>query len=89
MDAPDMNIVLNGHLNPVEVGSMIFVPCVRGRGGHGAHILVTKVNKKTFKGIECKRSYIPGMHWTVHKESVFTTLGENEKGLRLQKWHNI
>jgi len=88
MNAPEMNIVLGGENHPVGVGSMIFVPCVRGRGGHGAHILVTKVNKATFKGIECQRSYVPGMLWTVHKKSVFTTLGLNEKGLRVQKWHN-
>jgi hypothetical protein len=34
---------------------------------HCAQILITKVNRKTLKGIEIKNSYSPGTNWTVSK----------------------
>src|SRR4051794_16087526 len=38
----------------------------RGRGGHySVTVKVTKVNRKTFKGVEVPRSYKPGTEWTV------------------------
>lgn len=41
----------------------------RGRGGHvQVFAKVTKVNLKTFKAVECNRSYAPGTNWTVNIE---------------------
>ncbi len=61
---------VSGKVFEINVGMEIFVPC-RGRGGHGAWIDVTKVNKKTFKGVEQKGSYIQGTQWTVHKDATY------------------
>ena len=54
----------------ITVGMEIFVPC-RNRGGHGAWVEVTKVNKKSFKAVERKGSYTPGTQWSVHKDATY------------------
>lgn len=58
---------LNRSLLP---GDMVEFLCNgRGRGGHVRVLAkVTKVNRKTFKAVEWKRSYAPGTNWTVNIE---------------------
>lgn len=48
----------------IEVGTEVYIG-VRGRGGHGAYIEVTKINRKSIKGIERQGSYRPGTQWTI------------------------
>lgn len=61
---------IGGKQFEITVGMEIFVPC-RNRGGHGAWVEVSKVNKVSFKAIECKGSYTPHTKWTVHKDAVY------------------
>jgi hypothetical protein len=71
----------------ISVGTEVFVPC-RNRGGHGAWVEVTKVNKMSFKGIEQNGSYTPGTNWSVHKNAVFAVV-ERPKGKGWMKnWIN-
>lgn len=39
-----------------------------GHGHHDAYIVVTKINRKTFVGVERKGSSSPGSKWTVYKD---------------------
>ena len=81
---------IHGEQKEITIGSQIHLGIVKGRGGHGATIEITKVNKKTYKGIEVQGSYTPGTIWTVHKESQFYTAGRDETGKHYrQKWHNL
>lgn len=73
---------IHGRNFEIQVGSELFVPC-RGRGGHGAWMTVTKVNRATVKAIEDKGSYTPGTPWTVHKNSEFAIV-ERPEG---KAWH--
>ena len=86
MEVKDLSdcLQVNGHVMPVSVGSILFVGPFRNRGNHGAFVLITKVNNKTFKGVELKRSYTPGTKWTIHKESEFARVGKGEDGLMKQ-----
>lgn len=63
-------VSIQGKTFEITVGTEIFVPC-RGRGGHGAWVNVTKVNKKTFKAVEQKGSYIAGTEWNIHKDATY------------------
>jgi len=71
----------------IKVGSEVFVSC-RGRGGHGAWIEVTKVNKMSFKGVEMERSYKPGIKWSVHKNSTFAVVERPEGKGWIKHWIN-
>lgn len=48
----------------IEVGTEIYIG-VSGRGGHGAYIEVTKINRKSIKGVERQGSYRPGTQWVI------------------------
>jgi hypothetical protein len=71
----------------ITVGTEVFVPC-RNRGGHGAWVEVTKVNKMSFKGVEEKGSYTPGTNWSVHKDSVFAVVERPEGNAWMKHWIN-
>ena len=71
----------------ISVGTEVFVPC-RNRGGHGAWVEVTKVNKMSFKGIERKGSYTPGTNWSVHKNAVFAVVERPEGKAWMKNWIN-
>jgi hypothetical protein len=73
------------YVNNVNVGDELFVPC-RGRGGHGAHVIVTKVNNKSFKATERDMSYRPGILWTVSKGACFAIFKKD--GSRDKVWVN-
>jgi hypothetical protein len=53
------------HFNDLAVGDIVELLCPRGYGHHSALIRITKMNRKSFKGIELPRSYSPGTKWTV------------------------
>ncbi len=50
-------------MKTLAIGDIVFFPCVRGYGGHGATCEVTKINRKSVKAIEIKGSYRPGQPW--------------------------
>jgi len=52
----------------ITVGDKVSFTCNgSGRGGHcNVTVIVTKVNRKTFKATEYERSYRPGTKWNVH-----------------------
>lgn len=70
----------------VKIGDEVFI-FVRGRGGHGAYIVVEKVNKKTFSGTERQRSYQPGRVWRIHKDCSFAFVNYVNGYMRLE-WVN-
>ena len=72
-----------GKKHKISVGSEVFVP-VKGRGGHGAWVEVTTLNRKTFKGIERDGSYKPGTAWSVHVGACFAVV---ERGQNVRGWH--
>lgn len=83
-----MQIVdIHGTTHHLKIGSEIFIPNVRGRGGHGAFVLITKFNRKTFEAIERERSYNPGTEWRVHVNSTFSIVGY-KNDLRVDYWVN-
>jgi hypothetical protein len=49
----------------LKVGDIVLLLCPRGYGHHSAGIRITKMNRKTFKGIEIPHSYRPGVNWSV------------------------
>lgn len=52
-----------------------------GYGGHLAHILVDKVNRRSFSGVERKGSYKQGKRWHVHVDSSYAVNNVwNERG---------
>lgn len=80
-------ITVTGKKMQVMVGMEVFVPC-RNRGGHGAWVEVVKINKKTFKAVEKKGSYIPNTKWTVHKDSTFAIVERNANVGWVKHWVN-
>jgi hypothetical protein len=70
----------------ISTGMEIFVPC-RGRGGHGAYVEVTKLNKVTFNAIERKGSYTPGTTWKIHKDATYAIVTKPD-GLVHMNWIN-
>lgn len=79
-------LVVDGFDKEIEVGSVIFVGPFRNRGNHGAFILITKINKKSFKGVEVLQSYSPKTIWTVRKDSAYAKVGKTKEGLMNMKW---
>ena len=79
-----------GNTRTIEIGSEIFIPNIRGRGNHGAWVIVEKLNKKSFKGTERAGSYTPGTKWRVHVESCFAIVdrGPNIRGYH-KYWINV
>jgi len=71
----------------VKVGTELFVPC-KGRGGHGAFVIVERVLARTYRGIERERSYHPGTKWTVHHEAPFAICRYHADGRRWLDWRN-
>lgn len=72
-------------IRTLKVGDELFIGGVRGRGGHGAYIVIEKINAKSMKGTEKKGSYSPGTRWTIgtNSESALITFDGsrvNEKG---------
>jgi hypothetical protein len=66
-------------ISEIKEGSVLRLIWVKGYGGHGATMKITKVNNKSFKAVEMNRSYSPGTLWTIHKNSEFLVLsGENK-----------
>lgn len=49
----------------LKIGDEIYTGHVSGRGGHGAYVIVEKINRKSIKGTERTRSYSPGIKWTI------------------------
>lgn len=71
------------------VGTEIFVHCSnRARGGHGAWMTVTKLNKKTFNAVEDTGSYSPGTNWNIHLESKFAIVERPEGKGWIRHWIN-
>lgn len=88
MSSVTNTIVLNGFKGEtVSVGDVIFVGPFRNRGNHGAFVKITKVNKKTLKGVELKQSYSEGTNWSIHKESEYAKVGLGEDGLMKMNWN--
>ncbi len=56
----------------ITIGTEVYIG-VSGRGGHGAYIEVTKINRKSIKGVERKGSYRPGTQWTIATGTVAPT----------------
>jgi hypothetical protein len=71
----------------LNIGDEIKVHNVRGRGGHGAFIIIEKFNKKTIVGTERERSYTPGTKWSVHINSTFS-IPKFENGKYVEYWIN-
>lgn len=86
---PDaLNVVsIVGKQLEIRVGTEVFVPC-RNRGGHGAWVVVTKVNKRSFKGVEAKGSYIAGMQWSVHVDATYAVVERPEGQGWKKHWVN-
>lgn len=55
----------------IRVGDLIKFYPGRRYGGHFAHIKITKINPKTFKGEEVATSYRPGTRWKIYKTCEF------------------
>lgn len=51
----------------VKVGDVIEIPWVKSYQ-HGAYIQITKVNKKSWHGVERKGSYGCGREWVISKD---------------------
>lgn len=49
----------------LKVGDEIYTGHVRGRGGHGAFVIIEKINAKSIVGKERERSYHPGTKWKI------------------------
>lgn len=64
-------------MDEVKVGHVLHIPWV-SRYQHGATIVVTKVNRKSFKGIELHRSYQPSTLWSVRKDQVLEFVWHKE-----------
>jgi hypothetical protein len=67
---PIKNIsILEDRFNDLVVGDIVDLLCPKGYGHHSAMIRITKMNRKSFKGIELPRSYYPGTRWEVRINS--------------------
>lgn len=75
-------------IEDVKIGSELFVYVRRGRGGHGAYITVTKINRKSFVGVETDRSYSPKTPWKIHKEAKFAIVERNPGQPWMRYWFN-
>lgn len=81
-------VSITGNEKELTVGSRVFFGGIRGRGGHGAHAIITKMNKKTFLATEVKGSYVPGMKWRIGYNTPFA-LDEGEPGPTFRRyWFN-
>jgi hypothetical protein len=70
-----INVVsVSGKQLEIKVGTEIFLPSLRGRGGHGAYIVVDKINRRSFVGTEGKGSYKAGMEWKIHVDCVYAVI---------------
>lgn len=72
----------------IQLGTVLFVGSVKGRGGHGAFVTVEKINKKSFAGTEQKGSYTPGTQWRIHKEATYAVVGQDSIGRMTMTWMN-
>lgn len=54
----------------VKIGDIVGV----WDGTHLAHIKVTKLNRRTFIGVEQEKSHIPGRNWQINYDYEFTVL---------------
>jgi hypothetical protein len=79
---PEVNV------DAIKVGDTLVYRPYSGYGGHNAYIRVTKVNRKTFKGVEREGSYHSGTEWTIHKESTFALEVIRPDGRKAHKWVN-
>jgi hypothetical protein len=61
-------------IDDILIGDVIMLSPRRSHGGHSPYIEITKINRKSFKGVEQATSYQAGMKWTVHKEGRFTLI---------------
>ena len=74
-------------LDDITVGTELFVFC-KGRGGHGAWMNVTKVNKKSFDAVETPQSYKPGMEWRISKGAKFAVVERGAAVGWTRNWFN-
>lgn len=74
---------------PIRVGDEVFIGDVRGRGGHGAYIIVNKVNQRSIKGIERERSYKPGTQWSIGAGATLALVGKSDAGLMTLSWGEL
>jgi hypothetical protein len=81
-DIPEVDI------ESIKIGDLLYVSGGLGYGGHFATVEVTKINRKSFIGIECERSYCAGRKWRIHKESEFAIVLKKD-GLVVHKWVNV
>lgn len=72
----------------IKVGDEIYVGDVKGYGGHGAYITVTRINRRSIDGVERKGSYNQGRSWRIHKNSSFAYQWIGKDGCRKSKWFN-
>jgi hypothetical protein len=80
----------------IQVGTEIYVGC-SGRGGHGAYIVVEKVNRKSVVGTEREGSYRPGTPWRVSHDSELALIDHTgsdvnrgiETGLMRMHWGRL
>ena len=74
-------------VSDVAVGTELFVFC-KGRGGHGAWMRVTKLNRKSFDAVETDQSYRPGQEWRVSHNAKFAVVERNAQVGWHRHWVN-
>jgi hypothetical protein len=95
----EMNKVVNVMLNnqpdiaevdveSIKIGDTLVYRPRDGYGGHNAYITVTKVNRRSFKGVERQGSYHAGREWSIHKEGNFALEVTRPDGRKAHKWAN-
>ena len=70
----------------LENNHEVFIGGISGRGGHGASIIVTKINRRSIKGIERERSYKPGTVWTIQADTEIAVVGKDAEGRMTNRW---
>lgn len=73
-------------LKKLEPGDEVFIGSVKGRGGHGAYIVIDKMNKKSIMGTERERSYTPGTKWRIGPGIEIALVGTSEDGRMTTAW---
>jgi len=72
----------------ITIGDVIKISGGQGYGGHYAHIVVKKLNRKSFVGVEQEGSYRAGRAWRVYKNAAFALRVVRDDGRHIYKWIN-
>ncbi len=74
-------------IESIKIGDEIAIFPASGYSNHMAYITVTKINPKSFKGIERKGSMYPDTPWTISKKTEFALISY-ENGYMKTQWFN-